>query len=755
MKTPSPRVIGLFAALVTLASAQIPNPSTSNPAKSDEVITLSEFSVSGAGDNSYMPAESTSGSRLAIKIKDLPYAVNVVTSEFLKDFNVFDVTEEMAYTSSVSGLDQGGGFSVRGFGGNIVLRNGFSRLGNFDRTSADRIEFIKGPAAAIYGQTNPGGIVNFITKQPKTRPTQSVMFSAGSYNTTREEIELTGPVSMGGDPKLFYVLNGSYFERSYIAPHQLTRTQSAYLGLIYKFSRTTNLSFNFDYVRQHNNVVAIPETFIATNPPTNRWTGLATDIATKSFSSPTDWNKRIVFTYDLFFEHRFNSIFSMRAGASLYRSPRYSYGSVGSAQYDPTTRQLIARNRRAQVGLLQGDGQSGSIDFVASYPLGSTTNKTLLTVDYFKNIGKRPTYQSASTTFGPATLSVDNPVFTPYVPFSFDRVGTDYVVSRFRNDHARTVGTFLRHQIWAFNDRLIFMGGVRYDNVSNYAHDDFALYPAGNPRAGQHVDDARWSAHNFSTTTGFNYRVTPAITFYASRSESFVPGGPGGINLAASPLVIVPNQTGLGYETGFKIDALDHRLSFTTSIYDIVLKNVQTTEVDPANPQGPLLITYDGGQKAHGVEVDGIWRITNRLQWLLGYGYTHSRLTERGIDVDIMSRQTNKIPYHQLGSAIKFQVNAPLNVYVNVRYLGAAFVDTAGGITNPTTRLIDTNDGRRVLKSPAYAVWNVGAAYRLKTGAYSQTINVTAKNVFDKEYVQLTRNLGDRRGYYVSYTIAH
>ncbi len=748
-------LVHVSIAFVGATSQAQPVAPAAPPPPADDVVSLSEFTVRERADNSYLSAESTSGSRVAVKVTDLPYAVNTIPSELLKDFNVLDITEELAFASSVSGLDQGGNFNVRGFGGNIVLRNGFSRLGNFDRTAADRIEFIKGPAAAIYGQTNPGGIVNIMTKQPRSKPRQTVFLSAGSYDTTREEIEVTGPVPIGSGSKLSYLVNASYFHRTYESPNLATRTKSAYAVLKYDFSKNTSLSVDFDYSFQHNNVIGIPFTVIPGSPV--RYTGLATELANKHYSSPTDWNEREVFNYEAFFEHRFSSVFSMRAGANAYKSPRYSYASILSTQYDPAVGQMINRTRRPNYSFLIGRGQSAAIDFVASYPVAKTTNKTLLTVDYYSNQGDRPTFQSASTTFGPTTLDVNNPVHTPYVPFN----RTDYVVSRDRWDYARTLGTFLRHQIWMLEDRLIFMGGVRYDRVHNYAHDAFSTFPSTSPRAGQLPEDARWDGDNVSTTFGLNYKITPDIIFFASRSESFVPGGPGGLNLTQEPRVFSPNQTGLGYETGFKFDAFNHRLSMTTSFYDISLKNVQTQEVDPANPGGPLITQFEGGQDAKGFEIDMNWRVMDNLQWLFSYGWTDSRLTDRGSDLDIMSRQTQRIPFDQIGSALKYDINKAVNVYVSMRYVGWTYVDNAGGIRDttpgsPTLGFTVTHDGRRTIKSPAYAVWNVGAAYKFKTGgALSHTINVTAKNVFDKFYVQPNRNLGDRFNVLVSYNIEH
>jgi iron complex outermembrane recepter protein len=724
----------------------------------EEVIQLSEFTVTSAEDGGYMPAESSSGSRVAVKIKDLPYAVNVITAEFLKDFNIFDLTEEGALPSSVSGLDQGGNFSVRGFGGNVTLRNGFARVGNFDRTSADRIEFIKGPAAAIYGQTAPGGIINIISKQPKFRRAQSVSASYGSYDNTRVDIESTGAIPLNGNyKKLAYITNASYFHRNYEGQELSTLTRSFYLAGLYRFSDTTSLMLNFDYSFTRNNNVQLPFQIDPNEPTTStrRYTGVATEIDDLYYSNSSNWNRRTIYTFEGVFEHRINEIFSARFGASAYHTPRHSYTSGALSNYNPVTRTLT-RTRRPNYNFLEGDGQSAAFDLVASYKWGATRNKTLFTIDYYKNEGDRPTFNAVSTTFGPANVSVDQATNIPFVPFSTERLGTDYVVNTDSKDYASTLGNFLRHQIWAFDDRFVAVAGVRHDDVTLYKKDYRLTYPAGDARAGQPREAKIEGITNTSTVLGFNYTVVPGVIFYGSRSESFVPGQPNALNLAVNPVVTVPNQTGLGYETGFKFDAFESRLSATVAFYEITLENVQVSEPDPTNP-GLTIITFDGGQRSKGFEIDANWRVTDKLNWLATYSYTHSRATDRGVDIDVMSRQFVRIPYHQAGSTLTYKITPALRTYVNFRHMGKAFVDTAGGLVNSASDArIERNDGRRVIQSPSYTVVNVGVAYDFKTNErLKHKINFTVKNLFDEEYFQANRYVGDRFGVYGSYTLSY
>jgi iron complex outermembrane receptor protein len=61
---------------------------------------------------------------------------------------------------------------VRGFRAEI-LRDGFvSSTAIFfnifqeELANVERVEFLKGPASILYGNTAPGGIINIITKRP-------------------------------------------------------------------------------------------------------------------------------------------------------------------------------------------------------------------------------------------------------------------------------------------------------------------------------------------------------------------------------------------------------------------------------------------------------------------------------------------------------------------------------------------------------------------------------------------------------------
>src|SRR3954463_9024407 len=183
-----------LAALLSLAfAAAAVGQSPTKPA--EEPVMLSEFTVKDDSTMSYIASESVTGTRVATQIKDLPFAVSVVTSEFMKDFDFFDIASDMSYVANLNALDTQGNSNLRGYGATFYLRNGFYRLGLIDRVNTDRVEVIKGPNAAIYGATSPAGLINIVTKKPRIGVnSEQVTLTAGSENFLRAETNVNTPL---------------------------------------------------------------------------------------------------------------------------------------------------------------------------------------------------------------------------------------------------------------------------------------------------------------------------------------------------------------------------------------------------------------------------------------------------------------------------------------------------------------------------------------------------------------------------------
>ncbi|MCP5529768.1 MAG: TonB-dependent receptor [Opitutaceae bacterium] len=147
------------------------------PADAD-VVMMSAFEVSSEKDNGYLKTNAATATRIGMEIQNVPMNVSVVSREFLDDTNTRSLMDLLRYTAAAAGDNRyamrrpgneatpQGRFSMRGFPVNTLMRNGVFRYISYNTDNVERVEIVKGPAAVFFGQGYPGGVVNYITKQP-------------------------------------------------------------------------------------------------------------------------------------------------------------------------------------------------------------------------------------------------------------------------------------------------------------------------------------------------------------------------------------------------------------------------------------------------------------------------------------------------------------------------------------------------------------------------------------------------------------
>ena len=206
-------LLALFAALNTAAFAQ------SDSSEDEEVFIMSPFEVTTDNDKGYYAANSISGSRIDVRIQDLPLTIEVVTSEFIEDTGSTDLRESLRYSAGIllesqndaygtfdnaggvnnpegaTGAQSDTGFKIRGFVTNNTLRAGFRRQHSTDSVNIERVEVVRGPSALLYGVGNFGGVVNYLPKTPLPEFETRINLGVGSDGWKRASFDTTGPIS--------------------------------------------------------------------------------------------------------------------------------------------------------------------------------------------------------------------------------------------------------------------------------------------------------------------------------------------------------------------------------------------------------------------------------------------------------------------------------------------------------------------------------------------------------------------------------
>jgi iron complex outermembrane receptor protein len=194
----TPAALGLVLAGSILV-AQTPAPAPAG----QEVIRLSEFTVSTTADRGYRAGNSVSATRVDTAIKDLPFAISAFTEQFIEDVGALELLDVVQYavgvTSGAKEFTQGNNrFSIRGFDGDVTpQRNGFVGNRYVDAGNIQRVEVMKGPSSLLYGQITPGGTVNYITKRATTKDFTKVKAQVGTDDFWRTDLDVNRSLADG------------------------------------------------------------------------------------------------------------------------------------------------------------------------------------------------------------------------------------------------------------------------------------------------------------------------------------------------------------------------------------------------------------------------------------------------------------------------------------------------------------------------------------------------------------------------------
>jgi iron complex outermembrane recepter protein len=799
-----------FAATVALsipfaAYAQAPAATnTTAPAADDETIMLSPFEIKETADRGYVSSESMTGSRVAVKIIDLPYTVNVLTSEFFEDFGMLELGDNLTQVGNFTGLDIGGGFNLRGFSSSSQLRDGFYRLGRYGSSNIDRMEIIKGSNAAIYGRTSPGGMINMISKQPKSKESQKLTLTYGDYDTRRGVLEATGPLFKSSLGTTNYIVTLSQYVRGFDQKGQdlaVNRNNEAYLALKHTFPDSSSLFFSAEYFHQTRHAPPSSAPIVIDNKGTTDTLtntsrddvalGYAKNLSDYNAAGPNSELNRGNISVSLVYEKKLSSIFTTRLAGNYFRARRWDYNaqSWGGITYNATGGATPTSARgNPNKGLIFEDGGGTQMDLLARYKIGNVSNQTLVTVDINDYYRYDPTWNYGAATQADIALWNNNTLtpgrvvdlnssYTPietidYFPKKFQ--WGEEVNSRYTNRRTTSWGGLLRHQSNLLNDKLLAFAGARFDRVE-FRHRDYfttrsttpggAFYDLGPGYVrGQLVTR---TVNELKPNAGVNYKLTRNLRTFLNYSESYF------VNQTDNPDAIAEadykSEVADGWDYGFKGEFLDGRLTFTVSGFYANRHNVRVSEQinigTDASPDYRQINRRDGDQLVRGAEFDATWRVNDSVTTGVSYGHTNSIFTDFGTaNPQAKYRKVNNISPHNGSTYVKWAPGSGrlkgFSANLGVTYVSATRTE---GPTSGDLVATDTSTGQRVVLSsnrawalevPSFTIWNAGVRYTLKgSHRIDHTFALNVNNLTDEDYLKVNKQLGDRRTILFSYTI--
>ncbi len=643
-------------------------------------------------DDYYQPDE---GGNTAVgtdtPLRDIPFSVQTVTEEVLEEQQPIRLDDALR---NVSGVQQnsrdprGQRFQIRGFDSASILRDGFrqtfGRFGNSgfqDLTNVESVTVLKGPASILYGASEPGGVINIVTKQPKEEPFYEVQFQAGNRGFLSPTIDLNSPLN--ADKTLLYRINFSYqneesfrdfdtyMERKFIAP-----------SLTWKPSDRTRLNINVEYSDDDRpadfGVIAIGDEVIDT--PNAR-----------VFGEPQDFLRGETLRVGYKFEHEFSDNFKFENGFTYLRYDTRFVNAL-SLFFDETTDTLF----RSFIELDQpSTNYEMKTKLISNFNTWSIKHKFLIGLDLNRREQLGNFGRGNFSQFIP--LNVFDPVYGT-VP----RPDLNQLNLFFESDTQQDrLGVSVQDQI-EFFDNLKLVAGFRYDSTEQETLNRL------NPNAEENVqyEDA------VSPRVGIVYQPIEEVSLYGSYSESFFPNPSQTVDLE-----FLDPEESEQYEIGIRAELLNKKLSINLAYFDITKNNVAVA--DPLFPSFSLAV---GEQNSRGVELDVIGEIIPGLNVVFNYANVTAEITEDN-DITLIGNRLVNVPEHSANFWVTYQIQDGF-------FQGLGF---GGGVNYVDDRFGDLANSFRL---ESYTLGNATVFYERDN--WRLALNI--RNVFDENYIQGSEN---------------
>ena len=692
-KNPLSRLVASFAVLAVLAPFSIAQSSDDS-----EIVRLGVYEVDASQDDGYRAVSTVSGTKTNVQLKDLAQNIQVLTRDLIEDFGALSLDESIMLNASVTADSIADGrYQIRGFQSLQAKRNGItsSQEARFDSAVIDRVEVIKGPAAVLYGVTQPGGQVNFLTKQPLSKAQSSIRTVVGSFNLFRTELDATGPLMGDGNGVNYRVVAAYENSDSHTWYHS---TEKSVIAPSIRWNIGENTIWNssieiqsLDEVARRANPIQLPDR--------SGYLELPREAQPQGPESVYSSDVTII---ENSFQHFINDNWSVRVVHSWldndYEEDELVGGALlGRGAANNTQLKLDALNRipHRRANVVQ-------LDVVGEIKTGNFTHKVIFGAEMeHENLRQKAYRQNNFVFFNP--LDGPGPLANIVMPPSSSRpiTAADFV----RTQDVR--GIYVLDQISSENGRFHATLGLRHDEIQI----DSTFY--NNNTSSSFVND------DYSPMAGVVFQPfseNDDISFYALYSESIFPNertNPNGTGF--------PPQSGRGWEGGIKFDVNEGRVFGSVAAFEAYKTNIANG--DPNNPGFWIL---SGEQKSSGFEADVIFAPNRNWQTILSYAYTDAFITEDIDNPNFVGQALASVPKNSFASWTKYEfTEGPMAGF----YIGGGLTAKSDSPTNP-------NPVQDNLRNPSFSRVDLLIGWEGQIHGKDITINLNVKNLTDEYYIE-------------------
>ena len=664
------------------------------------LLSLFASSFVFADDITTLSPTVVTATKTEAKSFDLPVSIDVVGKDVLQDGKVGASISEVSQRipgvviNNRNNYAQELAISSRGFGARSAFgvkgvrlyidgiplntADGQGASGSITFDSLDRIEFMRGPFSALYGNSS-GGVVQAFTRDGAKDPTLSGSFSYGKWDTFRESSTFEGQAG-----NLNYIVSASEITSDGYRDFSKFKKDNLNSKFTYQISPDTNATVLLNYNNQPYTLD--PQSLNASQYLANPKQFQCSSSTTCSSTKQTRLYRQQTYT-GFILDHNFSDKQSIKL--SSY------YGIRDNLQYLTTSASEVNRNY-------------GGLDFRWNYKdtLFSKPFNLTAGLNYDEMEDKRKRYDVSSAN---KSIYNRNEVQNAY---AFDQ----YAQASFEP-----------------TDQWLLIAGIRHSKITFNTKDLF--YATGN---GGTDDSGTQVMTNTSPVFGATFKINPKFNLYANygrgfETPTFAEMGYSDVTSGAGPNLSMAPSRSKNYEIGAKAFLTDNT-RVNIALFKVDAKNeIIAYSWDSAKNIYSYASTANTERK--GIEISLDSRLPNNFNFYGAYSMMdaefRNRFTEQVVDGSNGTNAVSRtiIPGLNIPATYKNTCFAEFSW----KYPVYGFSTAAEVVYFSDTYAYDTNNV--AYRPGAYTIANLRGSLEQKVDRWTLKEFVRIDNIFDRTYV--------------------
>jgi len=670
------------------------------------ILSLFASSFAFAADKTTLSPTVVTATRTEAKSFDLPVSIDVIDQEILKDAKVGASISEVSQRipgvviNNRNNYAQELAISSRGFGARSAFGvkgvrlyidgiplntpDGQGAAGSITFDSLERIEFMRGPFSALYGNSS-GGVVQAFTRDGAKDPTLSGSFSYGKWDTFRESSTFEGQAG-----NLNYIISASEITSDGYRDFSKFKKDNLNSKFTYQISADTKATVLLNYNNQ-------PYTLDPQSLSPADYLKNPKQAAATSSTAQTRLFRQQTYT-GFILDHNLTDKQNIKLTSY--------FGIRDNLQYLPTSASEVNRNYG---GL---DFRWNLNDTLFSRPFNLTVG---LNYDEMEDKRKRYCVTSGCLSTGGST-------------------GNKYKYSRDEVQNAYNFDQFIQASFEP-TDQWLLLAGLRHSKVTfntkdHYFNDATVSAETGGDTT---LDDSGIQVFtNTSPVFGATFKVTPRLNLYANygrgfETPTFAEMGYSNATTGAGPnLSMVPTRS-KNYEIGTKV-FLNDNTRINLAVFKIDAKN-EIIAYDYNSTTKYTVYSSSAQTERKGVEISIDSRLPNNFNFYAAYSMMDAEFRNNFYE---KNASTSAVPVYP-------GMNIPAT-YKNTGFAELSWKYPVYGFSTATevvyfsdTYAYDTNIV--AYRPGAYTIANIRGSLEQKVDRWTIKEFIRIDNIFDRTYV--------------------